>query len=547
MSEIKLHRNLPQLLVEMMWCQYTTVIWGRGTGKTEGPAAQFAYHNIHELPRSNGFILGTTYSQIKGRTLPALQAAWEKLNFLEDKHYWVGKMPPKHLLIEKPYRVPKQDALRHYISTYTGTGIYMFSQDLPGISNGARTHWGLIDEAKFIDKAQFDQETIPTMIAAPPVKEWKLKEEYKSLMFLSDMPNKPKSNWLLKARDLMKPEIIEKIMWIQKELIPLMLKHHAANPGTKEKLNKRITELKGWLSNYRIGAHYFSTATTLDNIDAVGLDSIQHMLRTLSDFDLQLSVFNKEMLKLEENFYSILDEDKHGYNMDNHSFIDKLIVDYRRPPVRDCRWDADIVPRKALNIACDYNNKINCVITGQHSRDQKEFRFLSSLYVLSKEGLLKQCVQKWHLYYRYHQAYCKVVHYWYDNTAVGKRADTSVSFADQWVEELQRLGWIVVRHYIGQASTHEDRKNFIDTLLQGSDPRLPKFRFNKTNAASWQKSAELCGIRYVGANKKLEKDKRPEADPNVPPEQAPHLSEAGDTLLWGMFKSKTKKQDSYVP
>jgi hypothetical protein len=545
MSEKKIHRNIPQLLVELLWAQITICIWGRGTGKTEGPMAQRLFHNIHALPRSNGFILGETYSQIKGRTLPALMAAWEKLGFIEDKHYWIGKMPPPKLLIPKPYRYPRQEAMKHYISTYTGAGIYLFSQDRPGISNGARTHWGAVDEAKFINKKQFDEETIPTMIVAPPESNWVNKEEYRSLIFLSDMPDKPKASWLLKARDEMDMEIIEQIFWIQKEFQSIQQKLKTAAPSTASKLEARLRLLRGYLSQLRIGTTYFSTATTLDNIHAVGLDSIMHMIRTLSPANFDLSVLNKEREKVEENFYKLLDEDKHGYNMDNHSYIDTLRVEIGIKMDRDCRWDADIIPTKPLDIACDYNNKINCVVTGQMSRDAKEYRFLSSTYVLSPL-LLEQCVKKWHEYYKHHQKCCKVVHYYYDNTAIAKRADTHVSFADKWVEGLTKLGWTVIRHYIGQASEHESRKNFFDTWFQGLDSRLPKFKFNKTNAASWQVSAELTGVRYVGADKVLKKDKRPEEDLNVPPEKAPHIAEAGDTLAWGKFKSKTGKNTPFV-
>lgn len=545
MARKRIHRNIPQLLVEAIWAQYTYVVWGRGTGKTEGVAAPRALHNFKALPKSNGFILGETYSQIKGRTLPAMMAAWEQYGFVEDKHYWVGKMPPSKLNLPKPYRSPKQDALKHYVSTLTGAGLYMFSQDRPGISNGARTHWGIIDEAKFINKVQFDQETMPTMIAAPPDKSFIKKPEYKSLLFLSDMPNKPKAMWLLKARDVMEQEFIEQILWLQKQIVTLQEKLEAAAESTKIKIIAKLAKLEGYLAELRIGTTYFSTATTLDNIHAIGLDSIQHMLRTLTVFDFELSVLNKEILKLEENFYSILDEDKHGYNMDNFAFLDNMKVT-TKIPARTCEWDGDIQFKKALDIACDYNNKINSVVTGQSTRDERKYRFLSSIYV-KRPFLLKDCVDKWHKYYKHHQKSCKVVNYYYDNTAIAKRADTNISFADQWVDRLTELGWIVVRHYIGQASEHESRKNFWDTLLSGTDARLPQFEFNKTNAASWQVSAENTGIRYMGAQKVLKKDKRPEEDINVPPERAPHIAEAGDTLIWGKFRAKTRAQKPFIP
>ncbi len=544
MSEKVVHRNIPQLLVEAIWCQYTYIIWGRGTGKTEGASAPRAYHNFHALPKSNGFILCDTYSRIKGIILPAMMAAWENLGFIEDKHYWIGKMPPPKLDLPKPYRQPKQDSIKHYVSTYTGAGMYMFSQDRPGIGAGSRTHWGIIEEAKYVKKKQFDTETMPTMIAAPADSSWTKKVEYKSLMFVSDMPNKPSALWLLKGKDAMEQDIIDQILWLQKQIMQLNEKLETAAPSTAAKIVRQMEEKQHYLFDLRKGSTYFSTASTLDNIDAIGLDSIQHMLRTLSAFDFELSVLNKEVTRLEENFYSGFDEERHGYNMDNFDFLDSMKVT-TTPQERTCEWDGDIQHKAPLDIACDYNNKINCVVTGQLRRDGKKYRALSSMYV-KRPLLLEDCVDKWHKYYKHHQKFNKVVHYYYDNTAKGRKADTNVSFADKWVKRLTYHGWTVVRHYIGQGLDHESRKSFLDDFFAGRDTRLPQFELNLTNAASLQISMEGQGVRYVGINNDLKKDKRPEEDDNVPAEKAGHIAEAFDSLITGKFRSKTKTQTPYI-
>lgn len=531
----RVHYNVPQLLFYTVMAQISVLIWGRATGKSEGPMAMFTVDNIFKMPRSSGFLLGTTYEQLLTRTLPPLIAGWEKLGFHQDIHYTIRKFIPGN--VPRPYRSPQK--ADHFIHWFNGTGIYLVSQDRPGTMNGVRTQWGAGDEARLLNYSKVQEEVLPTM--AGQADKFGHLSNYLSLLYCSDMPRTTKGKWLLDYHDQMDEQTIEIILALQVEII--RLKEQINNTTKIRELKAIHSDLKGKeeaLNTIRRGTVYYSLASTLDNIHVLGVDVIKHFKRILTDLEFATSVLNKRILKNENGFYALLHEDVHGYDMVNYSHLDSLPLDYRSPELKNCLWDGDIIRDQPLDIAMDFNHSINSIITGQLI-DDYEARFLSSKYVL-KPLLLKDCLDQWNEYYKYHRT--REVNFYFDHTAKGKRADTHETFADQVVNHLRSLGWIVNAIDMGQTPTHHFRFELWGTIFQNRDPRLPRFRFNKTNSDQWLISCQQAGIIQRGDQTK--KDKRPELDPKFPQEEAPHLSEAGDLLMWGWVKTKLKDGQPFI-
>ncbi|MGV3588596.1 MAG: hypothetical protein ACO1OF_16440 [Adhaeribacter sp.] len=532
----KMHMNPPQLFFELIMAQINIVLWGRATGKTEGPMARFTLTNLYKMPRSNGFLLGTTYEQLMTRTLPPLFAAWEKFGYRKNEHYWVGKAPPAKYKIPKAFRTP--ETYDHYIQFNNGSGIYLVSQDRPGTINGVRTQWGAGDEAKLLNKEKLDNEVMLTM--AGQAEHFGHLSNYLSLLFCSDMPTTSKGNWLFDYQEQMDPDIIEAILQVQVKLMELQDQLAKAKPGNVFKIEREIAKFQEYLNELRKGTVYVSLASTLDNIHALGIEAIKQFKRILSDITFKISVLNKRIYAVENGFYGLLDEDVFGYHSVNYSFIEGLGLEIGELPQKDCRWDADIIPGLALDISCDYNSDINSVVVGQPAG--RLYRFLHSLHVKKKEGFkLRDAVRKFDEYYKYHPT--KMVNYYYDHTAIASNASTDLSFADEWTQELENLGWIVNRIYIGQASTHHSRY-LLWELIFSQDNRLATFRFNKTNCADWLISCQQAKVKTSG--KIWQKDKGSEKDPNVPQEHATHLSEAGDCLIWGTQRHKLEELHDFA-
>jgi hypothetical protein len=531
----KLHYNVPQLLFHLVQAAINVVIWGRATGKTEGPMAFFTLDNIHKMPRSNGFLLGTTYEQLLTRTIPPLIAGWEKLGYVEGIHFFVRKFAPDYYKWPKAWRHPLK--AEHYIHWYNGSGIYLVSQDRPGTINGVRTQWGAGDEAKFLNKEKLDNEALLTM--AGHADKFSHLSNYLSLLFCSDMPTTSKGKWLLEYQQMMEPETIEAILMVQSQIIMLQTQMQEASDATKKRLQGQLNQFEQYLNELRKETVYFSMASTLDNIHALGLSPIKQFKRTLSDLAFQISVLNKQILAIENGFYGLLNEDEHGYEMANYAYIDNLYGSgYKRDLKKDCRWDGDIQPYEPLDIACDYNNSINCVCVGQENHTKGwEYRLLNSMYVLNPL-LLKDCIQKFHDYYQHHKS--RYINYYYDHTAIAGNASSDLSYSDEWIQGLTSLGWHVTPYYIGQAPSHHSRYLLWSNLLQGQDSRLPRFGYNITNAGSWSTAAKQAGVLKKGEF--FEKDKSSEKQGSgIPPYEATHQTDAADTLIYAKLRARIGK------
>src|SRR4051794_18065100 len=101
MNEQKLWLNTPQRRAWLIRAKEEYGVWGRGTGKTEGPIALRSIHNANIMPRGAHGLVGATYMQILTRTLPALEKGWQRYGYKPEVHYWIGKFPPKHLQIPR--------------------------------------------------------------------------------------------------------------------------------------------------------------------------------------------------------------------------------------------------------------------------------------------------------------------------------------------------------------------------------------------------------------------------------------------------------------
>lgn len=74
---------------------------------------------------------------------------------------------------------------------------------------------------------------------------------------------------------------------------------------------------------------------------------------------------------------------------------------------------------------------------------------------------------------------------------------------------------------------------------------MPHFIYNRVNCKDWEVSCLGAGLIKVGDV--YNKDKSSEKlDSGVPPNEATHISEAGDILLWGMIRNKFSVSSDFV-
>lgn len=535
MSNKRVHFNIPQLKYWIVRAHTTIARMGRATGKTEGPGALFTAHNATTMPRSLGGLVSVTYDKLITPIVPKLIKSWEKLGYYQDHHFWVRKFAPPHLRREKPY-LPVQDA-KHFIHWWNGSGQVMISLDRLGISNAYDLDYIYADEAKLFDYDKFREVILANRGNA---EHFGHLAEHHSMLITTDLPKGTKGQWLFEYDKQMDKEQIELIMRIERQLYTLQDKFEKATKKQKVKIARIIRTFEAELNELRRDAVYILEASTLDNVHALGIDTIADFYRNLSETDYTLSVLNEMTNAAEIGFYPALDEDHHGYTSYDYDYVSEQEIGAQR----DCRWDSDILPNEPLDIAFDHNAAINSLVTGQEQGNI--YRFLNSQYVLHPQRL-KHLLDNWCTYYQHHKE--KTVYYYFDHTSIPDDASRDLPYSDEIIQYLRNRKWNVKECYIGQQPRHKARYEFWGDILNESDDRLPKFRYNKSNALSWKEAAEGVGIRYGhgrGKDEGFTKDKGPEKDKDYPQEKAPHLTDAGDTLLWGKLRDRVGEKYGFV-
>ena len=86
--KVKLWFNKPQLRSMIIQAHTEYGVWGRGTGKTQGPIAYRTALAANNMPRGATGLIGATYMQLLDRTIPPLIKSWNRLGYIEDVHFW---------------------------------------------------------------------------------------------------------------------------------------------------------------------------------------------------------------------------------------------------------------------------------------------------------------------------------------------------------------------------------------------------------------------------------------------------------------------------
>jgi hypothetical protein len=530
MATKQLHFNKPQLRSLMIGAPVEVVVAGRGTGKSEGILApKSANRYFKTMPRGTGVCIAATYNQALTRTLPALVAGWERLGYINNVHYVVGKKPTEKWIKQwkwkGPYRPPFN--YQYFISWWNGGGAHIVSQDRQGSANGITIDWVIGDEAKLLNAEKFRTELLPANRGILP--EFANNPYHHGMTLTTDMPVGTAGRWILEYADKMDREKINQVWKVQ--VARFQLKHLLTNEKRdvyKKELSKQISVLDDELNDLRKELLYYHEASTLDNIHALGIEYIKQQLRDTTSFQFDTQILNLRPLKLEDGFYPDFDEEVHGYFANDINYLEGFEYDFSRIHEIDCRRDSDLDIEKPLHISLDYNRRIHPLTVGQVYTD--EIRMLKGLHSLYP-GKLKQVLDMFNVYYKPHKK--KLVYYWYDHTAVGDQHESKI--CDDVINGLTAHGWVVVPMYIGKAPDHEIKYRMWGHLLNETGKYNKRFRMNRENCdklilSMYQAQAELKKEGFG-------KDKKSEKDPNFPAEESTHYSDSLDTMVYGILES----------
>ncbi|MCX2473566.1 hypothetical protein OQZ33_04395 [Pedobacter sp. MC2016-05] len=547
MSEQKIWLNKPQKLSRLIMATEEYGVWGRATGKTDEPIANRSSHGANQMPRGTTGVIAQTYMQLLDRTLPPLFKAWERFGYRHGVHYWVRQRPPAKLKIDDP--IYKALDPSHYIYWYNGHVFYLISQDRQGLANAKSLDAILADEVKFLNFDQYLDEVVPANRGNDNIfgHMW----EHHMVTMYTDMPTQQKARWILEKAQQVDMETIGTVINLQIEYNKMLAEYELPRTTTPRKnyLYRKLCNYYLALNELKMGVEtedgdrsgllWYSEANTLENIQILGERKFNQWIRELKEQVFDTSIMNLKNLMVEDGFFHLFDSQYHCYQSYDYNYVDTLGLYLPNGVEKDCRKDGDVIKNKPLDIALDYNDAIKSLVVGQDSI--KHYRVLNSMFVLRKDSkVLRDLIDDFCKYYQYHP--CKEVHFYYDNTATGGNAARIESFADDVKMLLREKGWTVHSRHIGLQPKQHIRYKLWEIVFAEKDKRFKPVRFNADNAEQLVASIQQTGVVQTGEF--FAKDKRPERQKKVAPEDAPHLGDAFETLYIGRFKEEYGYNDA---
>ncbi len=493
---------------------------GRGTGKGAIEAGRMKYCMQH-MPGSSLAMVAPSVKRCLTNILPSALIHFENWGYKRDIHYTVGKKPWKGLHWKTPRFTP--DSWDNTVAFYNGTVLNIISQDRPGTSNSMSLDHIFVDEAKFVDWEQLNNETFPanrgnnSVFGDCPL--------HHGLTITSDTPTTKKGSWFLSYADKQDPELIRALEAILARIYKIeekLIKH----PERYEYYQSRLTYYNNLLNKFRSDCLLYKRCSSIQNIAVLGIEYIKKMKRDLPPLTFDTAIMCKHINIAADGFYSGMVESVNLYTAPNISYLDGL--NFKIGDKQDCRMDADVVPDKPLIIAFDANANINCLTVGQVGDDNK-LRAVRSMYVKYERKLLELC-DDFNAYFKYQRN--KNIVFYFDSTFVGNNYGiNSFDFHKQIKNHLIGLGWFVDDVYIGAPMSHLEKQELINRMFRGRAKH--QVLINKDNCEDLIISLENAGVYNNGKDKRGEKLVETDEDPL---ESRTDFSDSFDTMCIGVEK-----------
>lgn len=466
--------NEGQFEVFEMMPRLLTLICSRRWGKTHLQGT-FLIRIVSYMPGGKSFIYCATLKQGLTRTIPGSIAAIEDITgWKHGIHFFVGCHAPKSAGFLEPIVRPYN--WEHCIHWFNGHVSHILSQDIKFSANSLTLDGGLIDEARIIKKKKVDEELRPAISGTPGrFEDCPLK---KSVWITTDRPLTREGQWVIDLEAQSTPEIAKQL---RDSIDRYLFMEMTGYP--KKWLEKEFA----LMNELRRDCHLYREYNTLMNLPIVGIDYIKDMERILPKRIFDISILNKRVKRASDGFYGAFDEARHTYVVDS---VDKMedfritvkptprnrirtsfeTYDFKRLQEHTCFLDLDIDPKQGLNIAFDYNARINWVVTGQKGNINgvERLMVLSSMFVKDERKLRELC-DDWATYYEPHRINNNRVNFYYNQTAKQKRYannDQNERFYETVIACLSARGWNVNAIDMGEAMLQMSKFYLLDDAFK---------------------------------------------------------------------------------
>lgn len=443
------------------------LIWGRGTGKTSCGSG-INYMRATQLPRAKTFFSAITYKQILTKSMPAIEGKWMEWGLIDGIHYVVGQRPPK--FFDKPYAPPR--SYENIITFKNGFTMEFLSMDRSDLARGGSYDGGDVDEAALVKDEDVKIVLIPSIRGN--LHRFGSHYLHQRLNFYTSVAWKPEGKWIYEHEELAK-------------LYP--------------------------------NDYFFSEANVYDNIHILGEEGIKRMQESMSFIQFNVECLNQRIAKIVDGFYSKFDQKIHGYMPEYDYTTGNRGIELEGEKQKYYRRD------QIIEASFDFSGWFNCSTIWQEDVHNAIERCINQFWVKGDKKI-GDLVDEICNHYSAHQM--KFIRIWGEPRGHDKKADTKLTIYQQIENRFREHGWDVeIMVKAGRTTHHVDRYEFINTLLEESNPLLPKIRMNLEECKDTIISLETTDI-----NNDFKKDKSKEKIRSFPQEHAPHLTDTVDYYLY---------------
>lgn len=556
--------NSFQISAQLFKAKLKYLIAGRATGKSFINGAEVD-ENVRSMPRGITTVTQDTIGQALTKTLPSTFKYLELLGYkkydprTKSGDYVVCVKPPAHFY--EPFeRVMSHE---HMITFSNGHALYLLSQ-MSG-ARGPNADYNITDEALTIDKIKFDQEAAATNRGNEEIFGFKSKKpiyKHHGSTFTSSMGYLPEHKWLTEPAKYYEDEAGIRIFEIWNKIVNLQLQL------IKAKLNHdEIQAIELWKETIRLKRQItpfvskdgilFMLSNAFDNIHNIGFSYITKMFQVMDLVTFMIEILNFYIDKVTDCYYSI--DDRHVYyKADNDDYIrgmaDDNNFDWDALQKRNSLYDADCDPNKPLEVTPDWGSKISLIEVSQDSM----YDFVTGLITPcdnnineffvkpddNPDTMINSLIDKFCDYYRFHKK--KVVVYTVDTYGDIVLASSKKTYNQHAIARFERNKWkVIVRKHPGKEPPHNEKYLLWRYILNETDPKFPRKRFNGTRCKYTLISMNNTSV-IQKTNGRFEKNKKSEAQSSVLPEEATHFGDAVDKRIWTKYGTQLRKQSTFV-
>lgn len=556
--------NSFQISAQLFKAKLKYLIAGRATGKSFINGAEVD-ENVRLMPRGITSVTQDTIGQALTKTLPSTFKYLEMLGYkkydprTKSGDYVVCGKPPAHFY--DPFE--KVMSHEHMITFSNGHALYLLSQ-LSG-ARGPNADYNITDEALTIDKIKFDQEAAATNRGNEEVFGFKSKNpvyKHHGSTFTSSMGYLPEHKWLTEPAKYYEDEAGIRLFEVWNKIVNLQLQL------IKAKLdNEQILAIELWKETIRLRKEItpfvskdgilFMLSNAFDNVHNIGFSYITKMYQVMDLVTFMIEILNYFIDKVTDCYYSI--DDRHVYyKADNDDYIrgiaDDNNFDWDALQNRHSLYDADCDANKAIEITPDWGSKISLIEVSQESM----YDYVTGLITPcdnnineffvkpddNPDTMINALIDKFCDYYRHHKK--KVVIYTVDTYGDIVLASSKKTYNQHAISRLERNKWkVIVRKHPGKEPPHNDKYLLWRYMLNETDPKLPRKRFNGTRCKYTLISMNNTSV-IQKTDGKFQKNKKSEAQSSVLPEEATHFGDAVDKRIWTKYGAQLRKDSTFV-